>query len=292
MQFPYSAQKKAKTLIKIVAMFIFVYGLFAMDWPLEGGRYRFGFGSYRKIFLPGIEFPADGSVIKAPQDGEVLFCTSGSDILGSYPLYGNSLLVLSHEASLLSIYSGLQLDTMTNYVKSFRKGDVLGKTTEKPNMHSPASYIFDTKERRFINPLILMPQVHDDKAPFLRSVSLVGEGSELMLDQVKSLKQGKYKLFMDAGDISPAGAQSSCWEIRVLIDGSEKTRIQYDAAWASEGKSYLFGSSGLSETAYYADDGRLIFGPYNLPRGKLIITLICLDYSQNKREQSYSISVF
>ncbi len=284
--------KTLVTLAVIPVLLLIASMAFSMDWPVENGRYNYGFGAFRGRFLPGLELPLDGSPVIAPDDGELIFHVTGSDILGSYPVSGDSLLVLQHNSGLLSIYSGLVPDSLTEYLKSFRKGDILGKSPQKNAMTIAASYMFDNKDRRFINPLILMPPLKDDKTPVLRNIALVGEGQEYMLDSDRNIRQGSYKLVMEATDLSPGAMQSACWEIRILIDGSEKSRVQYDAAWASGGKGYLFGSSSIAESSFFAQDGRISFGPYNFSRGRLVVTIIAMDYAQNKREQSYSLSIF
>ncbi|GAB1433341.1 hypothetical protein MASR2M29_19670 [Spirochaetota bacterium] len=44
----------------------------------------------------------------------------------------------------------------------------MAKAPKRSAMTMAASYMFDNKDRRFINPLILMPPLKDDKAPVLK----------------------------------------------------------------------------------------------------------------------------
>jgi hypothetical protein len=100
-----------------------------------------------------------------------------------------------------------------------------------------------------------------------------------------------YYLLLDAFDTTPSGAAGAPFEVRVLLDGSEKARVVHDASWATGGRSLLFGAAGLVEDSFQAADGRMRFGPFNLSSGRVMLTIIVSDYAGNKREQTYSVSV-
>jgi hypothetical protein len=268
-----------------------VFSVFAFEWPADGGRFRYGFGSYRGGFLRGVEFGTAEGLIRAADDGELTFASDGPRLPGGYPIHGGSLLVVSHASDMLTIYSGMESGSSSVYLKNIRKGDALGKGGEAGSKRGTGFYAFDARERRYINPMIVMPSLSDDKAPVIRSVSLSVDSVDDMLEQGKVVRQGSYYVIIDASDASPVGLQSAPFELRILIDGSERGRVRYDAAWANEGQSLLFGGSGIDEDFFLTLDGRAKFGPYLLSRGRVVLSVIALDYSGNKREQSYSISV-
>lgn len=268
---------------------------FAFDWPDEAGRYRYGFGSYRGGFLLGTEYGAEDGLVKAAADGELVFAAAGDALPGGYPLAGGSLAAMTHASDIMTLYSGMEQQTMSAYLRVVRKGDVLGKGIKAgpaSRARGTVAYVFDTKERRYINPLILMPALPDDKPPAIRSVSLESEAGEVELDKHKTVRQGSYRVVLEAVDASPAGASSAPFELRVLVDGSERTRVVYDAAWASSGERLLFGASMLPEEECFSSEGRLRLGPYSLARGKVVITVVATDFSGNRRELTYPISVY
>jgi len=279
-------------LLTAVSLALLCVAAFAFDWPSEGGRYRYGFGSYRGGFLLGTEFGAEDGVIRSAADGELVFSAAAPSLPGGFPLAGGSLLALTHASDIMTLYAGMTPDTMSQYLRLVRKGDVLGSGASAREGRGAVYYTYDARARRYINPLILMPTLSDERPPLIRNVSLVHDEGELALDQVKSLRQGSYHLAFEASDQSPAGNPSAPFELRVLIDGFERSRVVYDAAWADTGSSRLFGSSGSPEAGFFGTDGRVRLGPYVVSRGKVVLTIVATDFSGNKREQTYSLSVF
>ena len=277
--------------IVLYALVLSTQSAFAFDWPADGGHFRFGFGSWRGGFLRGVEFGDADGLVRASEDGELVFATEGSRLPGGYPLAGGSLLVIAHASEMTTVYSGMTSGSISTYLKNVRRGDVLGRTAEARSGRGAVVYAFDARERRFINPIIIMPNLSDDKPPVIKSITLSSAGTEAALDQPKSIRQGTYEMLIDSYDTSPAGIPGAPYDIRVLIDGSERAHVVYDAAWATGGRSVLFGGAGIGETAYLTDDGRMRFGPYTFSRGRVVVTVIVSDFSGNKREQTYSISV-
>ncbi len=277
--------------IALAAIASLAVSVIAFEWPADSGRFRYGFGAQREGFLRGIEFGSADGLVHAADDGEMTFSAVGSRLPGGYPLPGGSLIVIAHPADMTTIYTGLRPDSVSSYLKNVRKGDILGRSDLARSSRGLTFYAFDARERRFINPLILMPTPLDDKPPVIRSVSLSMEGVEARLDQAKAVRQGAYYFLIDAYDASPSGEPSSPFDLGVLIDGSERDRVVYDAAWASGGRAHLFGGVGRIEDSYLTDDGRVRLGPYSLSRGRVVISVAVSDYASNKREQTYSISV-
>lgn len=277
--------------IALAALAALAVSAIAFEWPADSGKFRYGFGTPREGFLRGMEFGSADGLALAADDGEMTFSAVGARLPGGYPLPGGSLIVIAHPADITTIYAGLQPDSVSSYLKNVRKGDILGRSASAGASRGATFYAFDARERRFINPLILMPTPFDDKPPVIRSVSLSVEGLEARLDQSKAVRQGSYYFLIDAYDLSPAGDPSSPFDLRILIDGSERDRVVYDAAWASGGKANLFGGAGRTEDTYLTSDGRIRLGPYALSRGRVVISVAVSDYASNKREQTYSISV-
>ncbi len=256
----------------------------AFEWPSDAGAYRFGFGTARGGLLRGVEFrPSDG-LIQAAANGELTFAVDSPSLPGGYPVSGGGMVVVAHASDMTTIYSGLKRGSVSSYLKNVHAGDILGSSSTALTDRGVVFYTFDAKERRYINPLIVMPGLVDDKAPVVRSVSLSTDGTETLVDATKPIRQGKYWLLVDTYDSSPSGTASAPFELRIFIDGSERDRLVYDAIWAKNGKS-LPGESSV------APDGRLRLGPYTLQRGRVALSVVVSDYNGNTREQAYSVSV-
>lgn len=264
---------------------------FAFDWPLDDGGFRYGFGSARSGFLKGIEFGASDGIIRAADDGEIVFAATDPRLPGGYPLVNGSLVAIDHASDMISVYAGITPESTTAFLTSVKKGAVLGRSTRAGGGRGVSMYTYDARTRRYINPLILLPAKADDKAPLLRSVSLYVDGQEIPLEAGRPVKQGPYRILVDTYDLSPAGMASAPFEIRLVIDGQERASVSYDAAWARDGSLSVFGASSRVASEYQRADGRLVFGPYTLARGRSVMSIIVADYAGNRREQTYSIVV-
>ena len=201
------------------------------------------------------------------------------------------MLSLAHPSNLISVYTGMVPDSISRYLVKVRTGDVLGRPADESSAQGMHLFTYDGKERRFINPLMVLPNLRDDASPVIRYISLKNEGIELKLEQGKGIRQGTYDVIVEAYDLSPAGEPSAPFEMALTMDGSIRTRVVYDAAWAKDGEGHLFGGTGLVEGAYMLDGNRVRFGPYVFPRGRVVLSVAVSDFVGNKREQTYSLSV-
>jgi hypothetical protein len=152
-------------------------------------------------------------------------------------------------------------------------------------------YFYDAREQRFLNPVVALPALPDDRPPLFRSVVLRMDGVDTPLESNRSLKQGSYELVLDSVDTTAAGGNSPPYEIRVSIDGVERVRRVYDGAWADDGKRLLFTASPVDEASHQLEDGRILLGSFQLTRGRTVISLAALDYAGNRREVTYSMLI-
>lgn len=279
------------SILAVVSIPLLAYSVAAFEWPIDAGEFRYGFGTFRNGFLRGAEFVAAEGLVRAAERGELTFVATGQSLPGGYPIPGGALLVISHTSDMITIYEGVQRGSSASYLKSVETGDILGRSTAAKNGRGVSFYTYDLKVRRFINPLILLPRIVDNKPPAVRSAVLSLEGQEMIIDQTRPVRQGLYYLLVDVLDATPTGAAGAPFEVRILLDGSERARVVYDAAWAVDGQPLVFGATGLVETSFQTTEGRMRFGPFNLTSGHVVLTISASDFAGNKREQTYSVSV-
>ena len=240
---------------------------FGLDWPADAGLFRFGFGSQRQGFLKGVEFGLTDSVARATTDGELVFLANDS-LPGGFPLPGRAMIAVAHDS-----------------------GDVLGYSRPATAGLGMSYYFYDAREQRFLNPVVALPALPDERPPVFRSAVLRMDGVDTPLESNRSLRQGNYELVIEIVDSTAAGGISPPYEIRVTIDGVERVRRVYDGAWAYAGKRLLFTASPVAESSHLLDDGRIRMGPFQLSRGRTVISLAAFDYAGNRREVSYSLLI-
>lgn len=264
---------------------------FGFDWPVAGGAFSWGFGSARDGFFKGAEFSGQSIPVRASESGELFFAASGNALPGGYPIDGGSLLALYGERGLVTVYSGLDESSISRYLIVVKAGDVLGRTPRLADARGFRFFVYDAKERRYLNPLSVMPPIADQAAPAIRSITLYGEDGEVKPEQAKAVRQGSYFIIVDAFDLTPGGKPGAPFELTVTIDGSVKAKVTYDAAWAADGVSRLFGAGATAEPAFLAGGNRVKFGPFQFPRGRLSFSVAAADFYGNRREQGFVVAV-
>jgi hypothetical protein len=282
--------KSLKSFVTLISLGLAVSGAFGLDWPADAGLFRFGFGSQRQGFLKGVEFGLADSIVRATADGEPVFLAVDR-LPGGFPVPGKSMLAVAHSSGMMSIYTGLEPTADFGQVLEVAAGDVVGYSRPVTSGLGMTYFFYDAREQRFLNPVVALSALPDDRPPVFRSALLRLDGVDTPLEANRTVRQGSYDLVLDLVDTTPAGGMSPAYEIRVTIDGSERARRVYDGAWADTGRSLLFTSSPVNEASHLLDDGRIRLGPFQLSRGRSVLTLTAFDYAGNRRELTYSLQI-
>lgn len=267
-----------------------ISGAFGLDWPADAGLFRFGFGSQRQGFLKGVEFGLADSVVRISADGEPVFLAVDR-LPGGFPVPGKTMLAVAHNSGMMSIYTGLELAPDLDQRLEFTAGDVVGYSRPARSGFGMGYYFYDAREQRFLNPVIALPALPDERPPVFRSAMLRMDGVDVPLEQNRTFRQGSYEIILDIVDTSTSGGSSPAHEVRVTIDGSEQVRRIYDAAWADAGSRLLFTASPVNESSYLLADGRIRLGPFQFSRGRMVLNLAAFDYAGNRREVTYSLQI-
>lgn len=201
------------------------------------------------------------------------------------------MIAVAHDSGMMSIYTGLEPAPDLAERLAVRTGDVLGYSRPATAGLGMSYYFYDAREQRFLNPVVALPALPDERPPVFRSAVLRMDGVDTPLESNRSLRQGNYELVIEIVDSTAAGGISPPYEIRVTIDGVERVRRVYDGAWADAGKRLLFTASPVAESSHLLDDGRIRMGPFQLSRGRTVISLAAFDYAGNRREVSYSLLI-
>lgn len=267
-----------------------VSGASGLDWPADAGLFRFGFGSQRQGFLKGVEFGLTDSVVRVTADGEPVF-HAVDRLPGGFPVPGKTMVAIAHNSGMMSIYTGLEPGSDLGQRLKVAAGDVIGYSRPAGSGLGMTYFFYDAREQRFLNPVVALSALPDDRPPVFRSAMLRMDGIDTPLETNRTIRQGSYDLILDLVDTTPAGGVSPAYEVRVTIDGSERTRRIYDGAWAEAGHKLLFTSSPVHEISHLLDDGRIRLGPFQLSRGRSVISLAAFDYAGNRREVTYSLQI-
>jgi hypothetical protein len=265
-----------------------------MDWPSPAGKMinNFGYNSSGKPLL-GIVFEGEEAVLAAEQ-GELLF-QSREGGMSRMPSPLGSWLALDHGDGIISIYSRME-NAASALPPKPAKGEALGKAGTSGWSAAKGFYfsLFDRRERRWINPAIIITPREDTRPPVISSVSLKdGEGRLLDLAQTRAIRQGRYVVSVAAFDTLLEAGESPLAPFRIvcMVNGSEVGVLNFETYSVRDGSLMIYKNGLVPARDIYASYPAYEIGEVSFTRGQASLELIAQDISGNTRNAVYRLMV-
>ncbi|MCL2833894.1 MAG: hypothetical protein FWD78_12050 [Treponema sp.] len=265
-----------------------VLGLvYPMDWPLANGLVskNFGYNDNGRPVL-GINFAANGQV-KPAEQGELLFSSAGT--ASSLPGVLGSWVALDHGGGIIGIYGRMAPDN-TEVPVLAEKSDILGQSGISGWSGEQGVYfsLFDRKERRWINPSILINPLPDSGLPVIQSVKLKDSGGSLInLGQTKTISQGRYTVLVEAAVQTRNRSLLAPFRITCSVNGAEIGRLGFDAYSARSGTLMAYRNGLVPVSQVYSSLSAFELGDAGFPRGQTTMEIIVQDAAGNSRNLIY-----
>jgi hypothetical protein len=284
--------------IAAIAIFALVAGgAGALDWPLPEASVSATFGTTAKgRLVTGVALAASGGLVRSSEEGEIVFTAEEGLSPSGLPMALGSFVIVEHRREMSGVYSHLAPGSVSDYLRSVRSGDILGRVgvsgwTEGEGL---CFQIFDRKERRWVNPLLLLPPLDDDSPPVIRSLSLLRDGKAYQLGASARVSQGTYALVLETSDISDAAWTAgplAPHSVRLSMNGEVVAKAIFDVAGESRGELVFFSSEPRSATAIRGGEGRYILAERLLTRGRVVFEAVVEDAAGNRRSASWTVAV-
>jgi hypothetical protein len=284
-----------KKIIGFVCIIVMSLCLYAMDWPSPEAKLSGNFG--RNISgspLLGDEFIAEGPVFAA-EDGELIFRRNTHDNAGRIPSTLGATLVLDHGDGILTVYSRVQ-DDERPLPDLVEKGDVIafaGKSgwtkTEGFNFT-----VFDRKERRWVNPSLIITPMPDIRAPVIQSVRLRNdEGREIDLALDRSIRQGNWTIIVNATDSQNDSGERNLMphKIESSVNGIETGMLTFETFSARDGVLMMYRNGMTPVSKIYKPFPAVETGEVWFSRGQANLEIIVADVSGNSRRAFYRLFI-
>ncbi|MDR2095872.1 MAG: M23 family metallopeptidase [Treponema sp.] len=290
-----------KLWIKGMALLFLVYcipALNAMDWPsLEGNLiHNFGWNDGGQALL-GTSFETEGPVLAA-EKGEIFFTDTNRKKASRLPSPLGVWTAVDHGDGLVSIYSRLDGAKPIREAGSVEKGSYLAEAGTTGWSAQKGFYfsLFDRKERRWVNPAMIVNRLPDTSPPFIRSVGLRNqEGRLIELDstQARTVSQGRYTVLADVVDtLMPAGKYPLApYLIGCLVNGSEIGLLNFETYSARDGVLMVYRNGLVPVKQVYAPYPRFEIGNVSLTRGQVNLQISAQDINENRREEQFRLIV-
>ena len=269
----------------------------AMDWPLAPPRIAATFGTFAKgRVVLGMELAADDGLVRAAEDGEISYMVEEGEHPAGLPTPLGSFAVIEHQKGLAAVYAHMAPGTLATYLKKPRAGDILGKPGSSGWVEGQGLLfqVFDRRAGTWVNPLLVLPALADDKPPVIRSLALSRSDKTYVLGETASLSQGTYRISVDVADPADSSwvvGPLAPYLIRLSINGVEEAKYVFDTAKGSGGKLLLFAGSPANSGALKTKEGRYALAERLFSRGRTVIEVRVEDAAGNKRSASWTLLV-
>jgi hypothetical protein len=286
----------------------------ALDWPSSGRIIsNFGFNLEGRPAV-GISFETEEPV-RATEAGELFFSRSAGDMASRLPSPMGSWLALDHRDGLISIYSRFD-ETSGNRDGGSGGINLSGQQVDRNAIIARAGSsgwsaskgfffaIFDRRERRWVNPSMIIAPLPDNRPPQIASVSLIAEDGRRtglfgyprtgQAGAVQGrISQGRYRIAVEATDTRLEAGEKELAPHRILclVNGAETGALSFETYSARDGV-LMVDRNGLSPVnKVYAPYPAFDAGEVWLTRGQATLEVIVQDIAGNERSAAVRFTV-
>jgi hypothetical protein len=287
------------SILGVTASFVFFisgFPVYGMDWPSQNIFLinNFGWNDGGRPIL-GVSFGAEGPMLAA-DGGELIFMHGTSDTASRLPSPLGTWVALDHGEGLISIYSRFENKSSLDIPNFVEKGFPLGVAGRSGWSGRRGFYfsLFDRKERRWVNPSMIISPLSDTRSPIIQSVLLKNaEGRIIDPGQVKSISQGRYTISVAAADtrITPNENLLAPYRIVCMVNGSEIGTLNFETYSARDGVLMVYRNGLVPVKQVYAPAPGFEVGEIWFTRGQASLEIIAQDISGNSQSIPYRLLV-
>jgi hypothetical protein len=268
----------------------------AMDWPSAEARMvrNFGWNDGGRPAL-GLSFEG-GTPVLAADRGELVFFHREEDTASRLPSPLGAWMALDHEDGLISIYGRYENPEGPPAFKNVERGDPLAMPGSSGWSREKGVYfsLFDRRERRWVNPSLIITVLPDTRPPQIQSVRLTNsEGRSFDPSQQRALGQGSYTVSVAASDtmLDPEESPLTPHRIVCSVNGAEIGSLNFETLSVRDGV-LMVNRNGLAPAKrIYAPHPRFEIGELWLTRGQATLEIIAQDIAGNSRSAVFRLTV-
>jgi hypothetical protein len=281
----------------ILVLALSVRAVFAMDWPVAPPHVAATFGTFAKgRIVAGVVLAASDGSVRSSDDGEVSFLLEDGTHPAGLPTPLGSFLVVEHQKGLAAVYSHLAPGSLPSYLRKPKAGDILGRPGNSGWIEGPGLVfqVFDRRADSWVNPLLVLPPLAEDKAPIIRSLALSRDDKTYALSGAVTIPQGTYRISVDVASPSDAPwtvGPLAPYVILLSIDGAQTTEDVFDVARASKGRLSFFARSPVASSELRTQEGRYMLAERLFTRGHSTIMVKVEDAVGNSHAASWPVIV-
>ncbi|MFP4550378.1 MAG: peptidoglycan DD-metalloendopeptidase family protein [Spirochaetales bacterium] len=263
----------------------------AWEWPVPLREIQGTFGQQVPGgVLRGMEIGGGAQPVFPVERGVVVFVHRAT---GSFPSPLGSYVVVEHEQAFRSIYAHLSPESLPPVGREVTPETQIAVAGESGYIDGRALrlYLYDSRNRVFVNPLLLLPDLEDRAPPQIVSVFAQGERGLFSLTGSDILPAGRYVISARIIDTLARGRRSAVlapYEIAVFVDGQERFRASAD------GISYATGELAIAPAGngreLYGAEGLWVLGEVTVEGRRTEVEIVARDFAGNETVVSFDIA--
>ncbi|WP_010257640.1 hypothetical protein [Treponema primitia] len=283
----------------LAAAFFALSGLHGMEWPTQEGLMsrNFGWNDHGKPVL-GVCFEVEGP-IRAADAGEILFYNDPETTASQLPSPLGAWVALDHGDGLVSIYSRFDEKTLPETLSLIEKDTVIA-SAGKSGWSNDGGFLFslfDRRERRWVNPSMIITPLPDTRPPNILSVTLSnGNNRDIKLSPGSArntINQGRYTVSVEVSDTREGNGDRQLAPFRIVcsLNGVELGYLNLETFSVRDGIAMAYRNSLAPVQQVYAPYPAFEIGDIAFTRGQVTLEIIALDNVQNPRNEIYRLQV-
>jgi hypothetical protein len=288
---------KKNLTISVLTFILAVNGvLFAMDWPLPDAEVVQNFGANDQgTPVLGTMLQGEG-VVFATGPGELIFTSSGKEAASRLPSPLGAWSAVAHSDGLISIYSRYRDEGRGQRLAYMELGTPIARAGVSGWSRNNGVYyiLFDRRERRWVNALMVITMPPDTVEPQILSVQLKNSGGRLLEGgQIRNISQGRYSIVVNAVDAlqNPRGPRLPPHRILCSVNGEEIGSLSFDTINAKDGVLLVSRNGQSPAKRVYANFPAFEIGEVQFNRGQANLEIIVQDLAGNSRSALIRIIV-
>jgi hypothetical protein len=274
-----------------------------MDWPSAEGTVTANFGlNERGRPCLGMVFQSEGPILSA-DEGELVFYRGQESEASALPSPLGSWVAYDHGDGILGIYSRFEDNPAAAPEQVFDDGGMIFlRPRERPVRPQRGETIalsgisgwsdqegfyftlYDRRERRWVNPSLVIVPFPDDRPPEILSVQLQSSDGRLIPPAQTRIDQGRYSIIVNVAD-SPSRSSSvrlAPHRLGVFLNGAEAGSLNMETFSARDGVLSVRRNGLAPVSEVYAPYPALKVGEAWFTRGQTSLELIARDVAGNE----------
>jgi len=290
-----------RKIIFLISLTIFIFTIggvsYAMDWPLPDAKVVQNFGANDQG-TPNLGTRLEGAgIVSATGPGELIFSSSGKEAASRLPSPLGSWSAVAHNDGLISIYSRYRDDGRKPQQPGYMDlgSPIAAAGVSGWSRNNGVYYIlYDRKERRWVNALMVISMPPDTAEPSILSIQLQNASGKFLEGvQIRNISQGKYSVIVNATDAlqDKNGPRLPPHRILCSVNGEEIGSLSFDTMNAKDGVLMVNRNGQAPAKRVYANHPAFEIGEVQFNRGQVNLEIIVQDLAGNSRSTLIRIIV-